>query len=193
MVADVLFKIPIVREMMLSAGFRDVNKRTLVSCIQQGFHPMIIIGGEAESLLSKPGTDLAVVEGKKRKGFVRLALETKAKVVPVYFFRNTDTYSTSDWGFQWRSWLVRSARICLPIFWGRFLTPLPYEVKMTVAVGAPVPYPADVAYNEQGMPSLESIDLYHAAYIKALKQLFEDNKAAAGYPADRQLDILEVR
>jgi hypothetical protein len=76
------------------------NDFSIRSTLLAGQSVYIIIGGEAESLLSAPGTDRVVVAGPRRKGFVRLALEANAELVPVYMFHNTDTNDTyhAFWG-----------------------------------------------------------------------------------------------
>ncbi len=53
---------------------------------------MLAIGGATESLYAGPGTmDLVL---RRRKGFVRVALQTGASLVPVINFGENDVYST---------------------------------------------------------------------------------------------------
>jgi hypothetical protein len=86
--------------------------------------------------------------------------------------------------------ISKKFQVCLPLWWGRFFTPLPFNIQLTVAVGKPV-VPTNVEKDEKGHPSPKSIDDYHAAYLTALETLFEKHKLAAGYPADRKLQIVE--
>lgn len=140
--AKVLFFVPLVREIFLSTGWRDASRWVAERAMREGNSLYILVGGEAEALLSAPGRDDAIVAGKRRRGFIRLALESGAELVPMYTFHNTSTYCTSTSllaGF--RNWLSRRFQVCLPIFWGRWFLPLPFNVQLTVAFGAPLPLP----------------------------------------------------
>lgn len=47
------------------------------------------VGGEREAMLNTSGRDIVYL--RARRGFVRLALEAGAQLVPVFGFGNTDT------------------------------------------------------------------------------------------------------
>jgi hypothetical protein len=70
----------------------------------------ICVGGEVESLATEQFKDIVVL--KHRKGFVRLALQYGAALVPTYGFGVTDMYTTLSWGKGFRNWCVRAR--CLP-------------------------------------------------------------------------------
>lgn len=53
---------------------------------------MLAIGGATESLYAGPGTMNLVLQ--RRKGFVRVALQTGASLVPVINFGENEVYST---------------------------------------------------------------------------------------------------
>ena len=53
---------------------------------------MLAIGGATESLYAGPGTMNLVLQ--RRKGFVRVALQTGACLVPVINFGENELYST---------------------------------------------------------------------------------------------------
>lgn len=53
---------------------------------------MLAVGGATESLYCKPNTCDLVLE--RRKGFVRVALQTGASVVPVLNFGENELYNT---------------------------------------------------------------------------------------------------
>jgi hypothetical protein len=106
-------------------------------------------------------------------------------------FHNTDTYHTSRLFYGLRKFISKRFQVALPLWWGRFLTPLPRNVQLTNAYGAPVPLPSDYQLNERGEAPSAVVDAYHAAYIAALEALFEKHKAAAGYPPERLLRVHE--
>lgn len=199
--ASILFFLPLVRELFLLVGWRDASRSTAErALLKDNSSIYIITGGEAEALLSQPGTDKVVIAGKKRQGFVRLALSTASQLVPTFCFHNTDTYATSSLLFGFRKWLSKRFQICIPIFFGRFFSPLPFNVQLTVAVGKPVPWPAGyneeevkaaIARGEKWHPSEELIKALHASYIEALQALFEAHKQEAGYPQSRKLEVCE--
>jgi len=143
--AWILFQVPLVRELFLLMGWRDASRSVADRAIREGNSIYLIVGGEAESLLSRPGHDDVVVAGKRRRGFAKLALENGCELVPFYMFHNSDTYATSSWLYGWRKWLSARYQICVPLWWGRWFTPLPFNVKLTVAIGKPVPLPAKYA------------------------------------------------
>lgn len=179
--------------MFLWGGYVDARRAVLEHALRSGRSVYMLPGGEAESLLCERGTDRAVCGGEGRKGFVRLALDTGSPLVPVYTFHNTDTYVTAPGlAAGARRWLARRAQVCLPIFVGRWGTPVPINVRLTVAVGDPVPLPASVPRDGDGCVAAAAVDAYHAAYLTALVALFHAHKAAAGYSADRRLEIWGV-
>ncbi|XP_052413402.1 diacylglycerol O-acyltransferase 2 isoform X2 [Carassius gibelio] len=88
-----LFRLPLLREYILSAGLLPVSKKSLDYLLSRtgvGNAVVIIIGGAEESLTSSPGVNTLVM--KHRKGFVRLALEHGADLVPVYSFGENELF-----------------------------------------------------------------------------------------------------
>lgn len=146
----------------------------------------ILPGGVAEIFLSKPGSHDIVF--KKRKGLIRLAIETGACLCPCYVFGGTDFFqnlATDDGIF---AHLSRKLRLGLTIFWGQFGLPIPYAAKVTMVIGDPIPTPQlpDNATEEQ---KKAAIDELHATFIKELEALFDKYKAPSGYP-DAKLNVL---
>jgi hypothetical protein len=192
LVATVLFKIPGVREVFLWSGCRDASRHVAERALREDNSLFIIIGGEAESLLSRRGHDEIVAAGKGRQGFVRLALANGAQLVPFYMYHNVDTYYTSHAFWRLRKWLSKRWQVCLPLFAGRWGTPTPINVRMTLAVGNPVPLPAVIPLDARGVPTPEVVEAYQAAFLAELRRTFEAHKAAAGYHPARMLKIVEA-
>ena len=63
-----------------------------VVCSGQGQSIMLAIGGATESLYAGPGTYDLVLQ--RRKGFVRIALQTGASLVPVLNFGENELFNT---------------------------------------------------------------------------------------------------
>ena len=193
-VASVLFYLPVVREFFLWSGFIDAGRKSLERVLKAGGSVHLLVGGEAESLMSAEGTDKVVAAGGGRKGVIRLALASGAQLVPVYAFHATDTYHTSTFLWGARMWLARNAQICLPVFWGRWFTPCPVNVRITLGIGAPIPLPAGVSVSSAEAAAAAAadpaiVDAYHAAYLRGLMDVYSRYKGEAGYPHERKLEI----
>ncbi|KAK5887360.1 hypothetical protein CesoFtcFv8_015967 [Champsocephalus esox] len=82
-----VFRLPLFREYLMFIGLLPVSKKSLTHLLTnrgKGNAAVIVIGGAAESLASAPGVNILVM--RQRKGFVRVALEFGADLVPVYAF-----------------------------------------------------------------------------------------------------------
>ena len=134
-------------------------------------------------MLSSPGKYELVLD--RRKGFVKVALETGASLVPVIGFGETETYRTVN-QFAHDNIIRKMQRkiekrlgFTLPIVLGRGVLfsfgLLPYPVPLHIVTGPPVHVPkfegdvTSAAFRAQ-------VDKYHGIYKKALFDLFESNK-----------------
>ncbi|RYG41472.1 hypothetical protein EON68_03050, partial [archaeon] len=75
---------------LMALGFVDVSRSSIHHLLTHGTSVMIVVGGAQETLHARPGSADLVL--KKRRGFVRLALEHGASLVPVYHFGENDLY-----------------------------------------------------------------------------------------------------
>lgn len=89
------FRIPFYRDYLMALGVTTVVKNNLKLLLDKGASVVIVVGGARESLLAKPGLNSLVL--KKRKGFIKLALEALDEdglcLVPVYGFGENDVYN----------------------------------------------------------------------------------------------------
>jgi len=129
----------------------------------------ICTGGEAESLQTECGVDKVVL--LDRKGFVRLALSWGCALVPCYGLGVTDLYTTYSVGADLRRWVAKVFHVALPLFSGRWLTPLPHKRPVTVLVGVPIEVPTPDVLG--GKPSGALVDEYHSKYMAALTELYK--------------------
>ncbi|XP_067348152.1 2-acylglycerol O-acyltransferase 3b isoform X2 [Channa argus] len=184
-----LFRIPVLRDYIMSAGMCPVSKPSLVHLLSKngkGNAVVIVIGGAAESLASSPGLNTVVV--KQRKGFVRLALELGADLVPVYSFGENELFKQVIFseGSQSRKLQELFKKImgfapCL--FVGERFAFLPYRTPITTVVGCPIAVPKRV------IPSEEEVDHYHQLYMEALFKLFHEHKVKCGLSKSHELQI----
>ncbi|XP_062495960.1 diacylglycerol O-acyltransferase 2-like [Pezoporus occidentalis] len=190
------FRLPIFREYLMSGGLCPVTRRAigyLLSKNGTGNAVAIVIGGAAESLSCRPG--ITTLTLKNRKGFVRLALQHGAHLVPSFSFGENDlfrqvVFEEGSWmrSIQQRFQKMMGFAPC--VFYGRGLTSiqsrgfLPYAKPITTVVGEPVTVP------KIEDPSSEVVDMYHEMYIRSLLKLFNENKTKYGLLETDELHIL---
>nr|XP_033780926.1 2-acylglycerol O-acyltransferase 3 [Geotrypetes seraphini] len=191
-----LFRFPVYRDYLMSIGMCPVSKMSLDYLLSQtgtGNAVMIVIGGAAESLQCVPGEHLLTLRG--RKGFVKLALEHGADLVPVYTFGESDLYQQVI--FKEGSWMktlqlhfqkIVGFAPCLFLGRGIFSSEswglTPFNKPVTTIVGRPIQVP------HIPVPSCEEVDKYHRLYIEELQNLFDRHKVSCGLSASQQLTIL---
>lgn len=168
--ATVIFKMPVVRELFLRLHYRDASRKTCSKVLASGSSLFIVTGGEAESLATENGKDKVVL--KDRKGFVRLALSYGTPLVPVYGFGIPELYTTFYHPFKgFRKWLSKNFGVAIPLFHGRYFSPLPHQKPVKVLIGAPIEVPKPKTPGEKPDPAL--VDEYHQKYLDALTALYD--------------------
>ncbi|KAM8835953.1 2-acylglycerol O-acyltransferase 3b [Synchiropus picturatus] len=185
-----LFKIPIFRDYIMSAGLCPVSKPSLTHLLSKsgaGNAVVIVIGGAAESLASAPGMNTVVM--KQRKGFVRLALEFGADLVPVYSFGENELFkqvifSEGTIGRRLQDLFKKVMGFAPCLFVGERLALLPYKTPITTVVGRPISVPKRITPTEQ------EVDHYHGLYMEALTKLFHEHKVSCGLSESHKLRII---
>lgn len=171
------FFIPFWRELSILTGFGDAS----ADCIRRtlragpGESVVLVVGGAQESVLARPHTNDLTLRG--RRGFVRIALEEGAPLVPVYAFGENDVYRvpriarSERWKRVERAFR-RATSFAFPLFVGRGwfnygLGPLPHRRPIAVVVGEPLLVP------KIPQPTDEDVRVWHEKYVEALTQLFD--------------------
>jgi 2-acylglycerol O-acyltransferase 2 len=118
------FRIPFHRDYILAQGLCSVSRKSCKAVLSSGpgRSMAIVVGGAAESLVSRPGTINLVL--KKRLGFVRIAVETGASLVPVLSFGENDMFKQvkNEDGSFIRTFQKKTQQILgftFPLFYGR--------------------------------------------------------------------------
>ncbi|RWS17774.1 2-acylglycerol O-acyltransferase 2-like protein [Dinothrombium tinctorium] len=174
---EINFWMPFHRETALFNGICSANKESIewiISKNGKGNAAVIVIGGAAESLDAVPNTMELTL--KNRKGFVKLALKHGASLVPCISFGENELFSQTHQDDKStlkkiQRKLTRLIRVAPPIFHGRGVLQynygfLPYRKPINTIVGKPI----DV--EKVAKPTEEDINKLHAAYVKALTDLF---------------------
>ncbi|CDK26762.1 unnamed protein product [Kuraishia capsulata CBS 1993] len=200
------FRLPFYRDYLMSLGISSVSKHNVMSLVRQNESVAIVVGGASESLLAKPGKNDIVL--KKRKGFVKIALELgDVSLVPIYGFGETNIYNVfetsgnrgevSDSFFLFRKalysfqmWLKNRLGFTIPLFFARGVFNydfglLPFRKPINIVVGSPVSIPF------MPSPSQQQIDYYHDLYVKELKKLFDEHKSKYLLDGDAELRIVQ--
>jgi 2-acylglycerol O-acyltransferase 2 len=144
---------------------------------------VLVVGGAEEALYSEQGDYRIII--RKRKGFIKIALETGASLVPVFSFGENDSYSTyitpkNSIIRKVQNALKKLTGIAFPVTWGDGL--LPYQNPINTVVGKPI------HVNKDENPSQEKINELHRLFIKELIELFEENKAR--FPSEKSKKLI---
>jgi len=112
----------------------------------------------------------------KHKGFVRMAIENGARLVPMLSLGETFTLENVSLP-SLQSWFLRHTGVGFPVFpFGRWYSPVANQTPITLIVGEPIPVV------QKDNPSEEEVDALHKRYYDRVKQLFDHHKAEAGFP-----------
>ncbi|XP_072302473.1 2-acylglycerol O-acyltransferase 3b [Eucyclogobius newberryi] len=185
-----LFRVPLFREYIMCAGLYPVSKSSLMHLLSQsgkGNAVVIIIGGAAESLSSAPGANTVVI--KQRKGFVKVALEFGADLVPVYSFGENELFqqvifTDGSIGRKLQDLFKKVMGFAPCLFVGEKYALLPYRKPVTTVVGSPISVPKRMS------PTNDEVDHYHKLYMEALIKLFHEHKVSCGLSESHKLLLL---
>ncbi|CAH0368606.1 unnamed protein product [Pelagomonas calceolata] len=182
--APVLFRIPLLRQILLGFGCATpATKRRMCDLMNRGIDFGILPGGMHEVALYEKGRDRIYT----RPGFVKYALQYGVCLLPAFTFGESDLYTNL------RAPLYRS--ICeftlsrfgfiIPVFWGpRWWCPLlpRDDVALHTVVAEPVHLP------KIANPTRSDVEKFHGAYVTALTRLYDTHKAQFGYHG-RELEV----
>lgn len=188
------FQIPFHRDYLLSLGITSVAKKNALKVLEKDYSICIVVGGAQESLLSKIGSADLVL--KKRKGFIKLALETgNVGLVPCYSFGETDCYNilkTTERSYLHRLqlWVKENYGFTIPLFFARGLFNydfglVPFRKPINIVVGRPI-----YVEKKYDNPSIDDINHYQKLYITELERIFNEYKGQFGY-GDLELNYVE--
>ncbi len=179
--ASILFCVPLLREFLLICGVRSAERRTLRRLLGSGITVALNPGGNHEMTCTRH--DREQIFAQRGLGFVRLAIECGAPVVPAYAFGENQLFHTHSQLESCRLWLVRRWRIGAPIFTGRWgvpylIVPVRRASRVTLVIGRPVEVGAP-----DPSPSAEKVEAVFADYVAEVARIFSTH-AARYLPAE---------
>lgn len=185
--ASTLFYVPVLREITTWAGVRAVTRKAFISGLEDSGAVLVVPGGQAELVYAGPDTR-RVGLCTRHKGFVRLALEQGASLVPMFVFGELQAQRNLLYLPALQRWTYKRLGFPLP-FWvagWKTITPLPTPgTPLSIVIGEPI----DVEPTTPGRrPTDEEVDALHTTYFSALQNLVEKHKVEAGYP-DLELEF----
>ncbi|XP_049759292.1 2-acylglycerol O-acyltransferase 3 isoform X4 [Elephas maximus indicus] len=134
------FHLPFFRDYIMSGGLISSDKASasyLLSRPGGGQVAVLAVGGPLEALEAKPGEPILRI--RNQKGFIKLALEHGASLVPVFSFGENELFHQipnprGSWLRAAQEALQPLLRVALPLFYGRWGLLLPFRTPVhTVA------------------------------------------------------------
>jgi 1-acyl-sn-glycerol-3-phosphate acyltransferase len=116
---DLFVNMPLVGRLVRAAGAVSARPAHARQALARGYHVAVFPGGNLDAC--RPITEARRVVFGKRRGYVRLALETGAPVVPIATLGSHPTYVLLPWIGDWvgpwlRRWgLSRDERLPVPL------------------------------------------------------------------------------
>jgi 2-acylglycerol O-acyltransferase 2 len=170
--ATALLKLPLAGNLLGMLGAEDCSKDNVRRLMMEERRSVALLpGGITEIFYNSQGVECIYI--KKRKGFVKLALQAGHPIVPIYTFGNTDLLHCLNWSIL--KWISAKLRVSITFFWGRWGSPIPYRKPLLLAVGRPIDVPT------VANPSDAQINEYHQKVIDATIALFDAHKADFGW------------
>ena len=182
--ASFCFYVPGYRDLLLAGGAADAARYCARGLLEDhGKSLMLVPGGATEALYAKKGANTLVL--KHRRGFVRLALQTGAALVPCYSFGENDTYDLFESSSGFVTQLKKMFQAVFGISCPMIKHIAPQHCEITSVIGKPI----DVVQVKD--PTEEQVSELLKRYIQALTELFEEHKKTVlGDDFTGELEIL---
>ncbi|KAG2501155.1 hypothetical protein HYH03_000970 [Edaphochlamys debaryana] len=182
--ASVLFYVPIWRHIKAWFGAAPASRDNCRHLLRNQGSVAVLAGGIAEMYVSAAGQAAGVERLllRNRRGFVRLALEMGAPIIPVFHFGNSQVLTFGPALLQPAS---RRFRIAFGTVLGVLGLPVPHPQPLYMAVAKPI----EVPYTRPSEPHFEElVDEYLARVVQAYQELYDKHREEYGW-GQRPLEI----
>ena len=161
-----IFRIPLLRQIFMDLGIVVAHPETGQALLEQEEIITIMPGGSREAF--KPSRERYQLLWKRRKGFVRLAMQTGSPIVPAICIGNDDLYHVFFDGYGLSERIYGKGAL-LPITLPVGLGPLPFPAKLTHYVGKPIRF----RYQPEDAKDPKKVGRLHRRVVRAMQELLQ--------------------
>merc|ERR1712232_461847 len=188
-VASGVFLPPLFFEAYRGLGAIECTKPFISQLLRRGRTVALYPGGATESRFATPGR--YVVYAKNRKGFIRVALEERVNLMPIYTFGDEailpQPWDCPSWAVKLQDMVKAATGLLAP----PLVTGPPNRIPLTSVVGVPIDLSDLWVKNVGDKVNDEAVDRGHARYLESLTGLFDANKALVpGGHKDAAIELL---
>lgn len=163
-VASGMLWTPVLAPMLRWLGCIPATRHGVTQALQEG-SCILVPDGIAGAFHSDSAEELVYLN--TRTGFIRMAIEQGALLVPVYCFGHTQLWDVWPKHDSWIAALSRRWQFSLIWFWGEWwMPPLPRRVPLTMVVGK------GIAVAQERNPTAERVQQVHTQFTQALSSLY---------------------
>ena len=184
-IASFALYMPFIREIFLWLGAIDCSRPILKRRLRAGHSIAVFIGGAQEAQYSGRGSTTLIIN--KRNGIFRLALETGAKLVPVYTFGDNNTYRSYSWDLFG---ILNLFKVITGIWFPRGYFEFRRH-RFTTIVGKPIEINDIINLKDQNLDITDDmVAVLKTRYIESLTDLFNRYKYLDVDIKDKSLKIV---
>eukprot|EP01083_Nonionella_stella_P096460 271184_1 len=183
--ADVLLRLPLVRQIYLWIGGISASKKSIVNALSHGYNIGLVADGIAGMFIRNERTENLLL--KHRKGIAKLSLQTGASIVPCHGFGSTEMFDSYFDSFGVMRYWSRKLKMAIIGFAGRYWTFGAKRVPLYFVMGPVMKHPNNGVPIPN--PTQQQIDEYHDQLLFNLKTLFDSHKGFYGWP-DKEINFI---
>ncbi|CAE7384765.1 mogat2-a [Symbiodinium sp. CCMP2456] len=162
-------------EMFTTLGAFECTKPFICDRLRAGRDVAIFVGGAQESAYATPGRYVCYV--KCHKGFVRLALEERRDILPMWTFGDESIIPQIRNPPAWLTQLQHLFKSITGLLVPPGFAGIPQLPPLTMVTGVPISLEDLWAKEVGGEVSDEAVEEGHRRYLEAQRKLFDSNKA----------------